>query len=199
MAETRALAARLAKCEADLKTASQLIIADDGALVQMTPAGEARSLGRVRGADGVSVAGTEVKDGQLLVTLSDGQVVRAGQVRGEAGFSLEDFDVNLKADGRTVELSFSRGDLSFTRELALPTMIYRGAYVEGKEYERGDTVTWAGSLWHCNGGDKAGEWAGTTKDKPGEGSKAWTLAAKRGRDGKDFAGPQAKAPEKVRI
>jgi hypothetical protein len=37
-------------------------------------------------------------------------------------------------------------------------------------------VTWAGSEWHCHT---------TTTTKPGEGSKAWTLKVKRGRDGKD--------------
>jgi hypothetical protein len=58
--------------------------------------------------------------------------------------------------------------------MALPVMIYRGVYCEG-EYEAGDTVTWAGSLWHCNE---------TTCDKPGEGG-CWTLCAKKGRDGKD--------------
>lgn len=108
--------------------------------------------------------------------------------RGAAGFSLTDFDVKLADDGRTIELSFESGDTRFTRELALPTMIYRGAYVEAQTYERGDTVTWGGSLWHCNGGEPEGEWSGATKEKPGEGSKAWTLAAKRGRDGKDGRG-----------
>ena len=50
---------------------------------------------------------------------------------------------------------------------------YKKIYVAGQEYKKGDFVTWAGSLWHCN--EK-------TKDKPGEGSEAWTLAAKKGRD-----------------
>ncbi|MNL68407.1 hypothetical protein D3C87_1931240 [compost metagenome] len=41
-------------------------------------------------------------------------------------------------------------------------------------------VTFGGSLWHFNGAEDGGE-----ASKPGDGSKAWTLAAKRGRDGKD--------------
>lgn len=155
----------------------------------------------IDGRDGVGLAGALIgRDGELNVTLSNGEVRNLGPVvgrdgengkdgeRGVDGFSLEDFDVSLKADGRTVELSFVRGDLAFTRELALPTMIYRGAYAEGQTYERGDTVTWGGSLWHCNGGEPQGEWSGATKEKPGEGAKAWTLAAKRGRDGKDGKG-----------
>jgi hypothetical protein len=57
-----------------------------------------------------------------------------------------------------------------------PGLQYLGVHVDGKQYERGDLVTWAGSAWHCNEG---------TTTKPGEGSKAWTLMVKRGRDGKD--------------
>lgn len=64
-----------------------------------------------------------------------------------------------------------------TKSFALPVMIYRGVFKEGDEYLRGDTVTWGGSLWHCDE---------PSTDKPGElGSKGWTLATKRGRDGRD--------------
>lgn len=59
----------------------------------------------------------------------------------------------------------------------VPVMVYRGVFKSGDEYLPGDTVTWGGSLWHCDE---------QTQDKPGEtGSKGWTLAAKRGRDGRD--------------
>ncbi len=61
------------------------------------------------------------------------------------------------------------------KEISLPVMIYRGVFSPG-EHMPGDMVTWAGSLWHCDE---------PTTDKPGEvGSKGWTLAVKRGRDGK---------------
>ncbi|WP_250481805.1 hypothetical protein [Caballeronia sp. NCTM5] len=63
-----------------------------------------------------------------------------------------------------------------TASFALPVMIYRGVFVAGETYKAGDVVTWAGSLWHCNA---------TTDTKPDAGGDAWTLAAKRGRDGKD--------------
>ncbi|BAO89027.1 hypothetical protein [Caballeronia cordobensis] len=63
-----------------------------------------------------------------------------------------------------------------TATFALPVMIYRGVYQAGETYRTGDVVTWAGSLWHCNA---------TTDTKPDAGGDAWTLAAKRGRDGKD--------------
>ena len=58
-----------------------------------------------------------------------------------------------------------------------PGLTYQGVFVEGKSYDVGDVTTWAGSTWHCNE---------VTESKPGDGSKAWTLMVKRGRDGKDF-------------
>ncbi|EPZ5281547.1 phage portal protein, partial [Escherichia coli] len=60
------------------------------------------------------------------------------------------------------------------KTFSLPVMLYRGVFRAGETYHPGDTVTWGGSLWHCNS---------MTGDKPGEAhSSAWTLAAKRGRD-----------------
>ena len=56
-----------------------------------------------------------------------------------------------------------------------PGLEYRGVFVEGQTYERGDLVTWGGSAWHCNE---------TTTIRPGDGAKAWTLMVKRGRDSK---------------
>ncbi|HDX3867360.1 TPA: phage portal protein, partial [Escherichia coli] len=59
------------------------------------------------------------------------------------------------------------------KTFSLPVMLYRGVFRAGETYHPGDTVTWGGSLWHCNS---------MTGDKPGEAhSSAWTLAAKRGR------------------
>lgn len=64
-----------------------------------------------------------------------------------------------------------------SKSFDVPVMIYQGVYKSGQDYLPGDTVTWGGSLWHCDE---------LTQDKPGEtGSKGWTLATKRGRDGRD--------------
>ena len=52
---------------------------------------------------------------------------------------------------------------------------YVGTFEDGKQYEAGNFVTDAGSLFHCNA---------ATTSKPGTDS-SWTLAVKRGRDGKD--------------
>jgi hypothetical protein len=56
-----------------------------------------------------------------------------------------------------------------------PGLRYCGVYADGRGYALGDIVTWAGSMWHCHD---------ATTTKPGDGSPAWTLMVKRGRDGK---------------
>lgn len=99
---------------------------------------------------------------------------------GKDGMGLDDF--NLEFDGeRTCTFVFAQGEMRKAFTIKMPAMIFRGIWQEGKVYERGDTVTWAGSTWHCD--------RETTTAKPGDiGStdeKAWTLTNKKGRDGKD--------------
>lgn len=56
----------------------------------------------------------------------------------------------------------------------LPVAIYRGVWRDDQTYQRGDMVTLAGSVWHCNEDDN-------TK-KPGTKDCGWQLAVKAGRD-----------------
>jgi len=85
-------------------------------------------------------------------------------------------DVQQVERGFTVTAQRSSGATE-VKTLTLPVMMYQGVFKEGETYDHGDMVTWGGSLWHCDV---------LTRDKPGEPNvKAWTLAAKRGRDGKD--------------
>lgn len=149
------------------------------------------------GRDGVGLADALIdRDNNLVVTLTDGSTKSLGLVvgrdgrdgidgkdgapgeRGERGFSLDQFAPELKADGRTLVLKFVSGETAESWEIGFPAAIYRGVYKDGQTYDRGDLVTWAGSLWHCDA---------ETAQKPGDGAEAWTLAAKRGRDGKDGA------------
>ncbi len=141
-----------------------------------------------RAKDGVGVAGALInREGELVLTLSNGSTRQLGLVvgrdgepgargiAGKDGWSLEQFDTELMPDGRTLRLKFVSGDTVEIHDLCLGLMLYQGVWRPGS-YERGDTVTLGGSLWHCNV---------PTSEKPDDGSKAWTLAAKRGRDGKD--------------
>jgi hypothetical protein len=134
------------------------------------------------GNDGKDAAGIveALKDnGELVLTLADGRLVRTGIRDGEKGldgrdgFSLDDFDCE-PVDERTMRLKFTRGEETHSYELVFPVPVYRDVYKEGTEYERGDMVTWGGAVWHCDA---------PTKDKPG--TENWTLAVKKGRDGKD--------------
>ncbi|WP_247607250.1 phage gp6-like head-tail connector protein [Enterobacter hormaechei] len=93
-------------------------------------------------------------------------------VDGVAGIDIQ------QSEQRCFTLKVNRtSGTSETKSFDVPVMIYQGVFKSGQEYLPGDTVTWGGSLWHCDE---------LTQDKPGEaGSKGWTLAAKRGRDGRD--------------
>jgi hypothetical protein len=53
---------------------------------------------------------------------------------------------------------------------------YVGVWAAGKNYEQGQFCTFDNSMWHCN--------LDGTEQRPGTGPD-WTLAIKRGRDGKD--------------
>lgn len=155
------------------------------------------------GPSGVGVLGAFRKhDGVLILTLSDGRTEEIGDItgpegpkgekgetgergdqgpegpQGKAGFNLEDFDVEKGEDGRTFVLKFDRGDVRHEYELTFPVPVYCGIYKEGGKYVPGDLVTFGGNLWHCDA---------ETDEKPNDRTKEgpWTIAVKRGRDGKD--------------
>ncbi len=149
------------------------------------------------GADGVGMAGALIdRKGNLVVTMTNGEMKDLGPVVGKdgepgaPGFNLEDFDATVMDDGRTVLLSFTGKEIDYKIELGFPVMLYRGVFKDG-EYAKGDTVTWGGSLWHCD--------VEKTTEKPGDGSNAWTLCAKKGRDGKDGVLKHEKSSAPVRV
>ncbi len=149
----------------------------------------------IRGETGVGVAGALIdRSGVLVLTLSDGTQRDLGPVvgkdgrdgkdgadglpgePGKDGFSLDDFDVNVGDDGRTIEMSFGEGEKKLIAEMKFPVVLYRGVYKEGDDYSAGDSATWGGSLWIAER---------DTKAKPDSPDSGWRLAVKKGRDGKD--------------
>jgi hypothetical protein len=83
-------------------------------------------------------------------------------------------DLSVLHDGeRGITFRFAKGEQVKEFTVTIPALIYRGVYSTGKSYEKGDTVTWGGSVWHCER---------PTMSKP-DNSNDWKLAVKQGRDG----------------
>lgn len=183
--EIRRLAGEVEKLQAAPSGAVSLLIDDEGSLVQIGPDGP-KKLGTVRGRDGrdaVSIKATAVEDGVLRVSFTDGSITEAGMVAGPAGrdgIDADEFQEELEDGGRVlVRRAIRAGQIVKEYRHQTQAMLYRGVFREGQEYLPGDTVTFGGSLWHCNV---------PTSEKPLDNAGAkgpWTLAAKRGRDGKD--------------
>jgi hypothetical protein len=91
---------------------------------------------------------------------------------GMDGAGLEGYTVDYDGE-RTFTHTWRAGGATKELRITVPIPIYRGVFLEDKIYERGDFVTVSGSLYHCDE---------DTTTRPGEGSKAWTLAVKRGKD-----------------
>jgi hypothetical protein len=144
---------------------------EPGAPGPMGPAGEKGLPGDI-GPTGL--AGRDGLPGRDGVNGKDGAPGLNGK-DGADGLGFDDLSV-LHDGERTVTFTFTQGDRVKAFPVVFPVDIYRGVWVEGKQYERGDGVTWAGAVWHANG---------ETLTKPGDGSKDWTLKVKKGRDGRD--------------
>lgn len=143
--------------------------------------------------DGVGLAGALIdRDGNLVVTLTNGEAKTLGPVvgkdaegrDGKDGLGFEDMTFEEK-DGRLYAV-FRRGDI--VKEARLPGISYRGVWKSG-EYLTGDSVTFGACQWIATQ---------DTDEKPGEG-KAWQLAVRKGRDGKDGELKAAKPAEPVRV
>jgi hypothetical protein len=181
LAEIQALKAKIARLEAAPLGAVSALVADEvRSAVATLPAAE-------RGADGIGLAGALIdREGELIVTLTNGETKSLGRVvgrkgrNGRDGFGFDDMDVCVLDDDRTIELSFRRGEDEKAFTLKWPTVIDRGPFKIDRRlpYESGDGVTWGGQFYICNE---------QTNDKPdlSKDGKPWRLAVRKGRDGKD--------------
>lgn len=140
------------------------------------------------GKDGVSIAGALIgRNGELVITLSDGTTKNLGTVVGRDGkdgiaglagkdgldgVGFDDLSVDYDGD-RKLSFVFIKGDQvkEFTIELSIP--LDRGVWKEGA-YKKADVVTWGGSTWIAQK---------DTTGKPDTADSGWRLCVKRGRDG----------------
>jgi integrin beta 3 len=133
------------------------------------------------GKDAAGIVEVLKDNGELVLTLQDGRLIRTGVRDGEKGqdgrdgFGFDDMDVAVLDDDRTIELLFRRGEEEKAFTLKWPTVIYRGVWHEA-DYAAGDSVTWGGSLWIAEK---------DTAAKPDTAESGWKLAVKKGRDGKN--------------
>jgi hypothetical protein len=135
---------------------------------------------QVKARDGIGVASTRINDdGELILKLTNGDTFNLGVVKGRDGFGLKDFDVEYDGE-RKVTLKFSAGDMEKSFDLTIPALIDRGVWAHGTRYEKGDVVSWGGSMWIAK----------EATEKQPNASPDWRLSVKRGRD--------AKEPVKVR-
>ena len=144
-----------------------------------------------RGREGAGITSAAItREGELMLTLSDGMVLTPGRVDGRDGLSIEDLSVEYDGE-RTMTLVFSRGDKRKEIPVTFPWMIYRGVFEPGRDWARGDTVTLNGSMYHCNMAETAA--------RPGDGSADWTLAVKHGRDGRSGRDADKAGRDHVRL
>jgi hypothetical protein len=101
-------------------------------------------------------------------------------------WKLPEVQVEQLEDCRRVALTVTVGQTKATTVLCFPVPIYRGVWRD-RDYETGDEVTHHGGIWHCNEPTR-------TKPETPDGAKAWTLAVKRGADGRDMTEERAAAP-----
>ncbi|MFN6950972.1 MAG: hypothetical protein ACK4NE_00050 [Albidovulum sp.] len=154
------------------------------------------------GRDGLGLADALIdRDGNLVLTMTDGRHKNMGRVVGEPGkpgdpgapgldgVSMSHFDTEMK-DERTIVFKFVRDDsIVEMHEFSFPVLIDRGVWSDGKAYVRGDCCTWGGSLWIAQR---------STEQKPDSPDSGWRLAVKKGRDGRDGV-VKTDQPVKVKV
>lgn len=131
-----------------------------------------------RGRDGAGLAGALIgRDGQLLVTLSNGDILDLGPVSGKDGLGFEDMTEELADDGRTIIRRYARDDQVKEFRHTFAVVLDRGIWKDGA-YQIGDGVTWGGHYFIA-------QKQTTAKPMTPEAQSDWRLAVKKGRDGKD--------------
>lgn len=96
---------------------------------------------------------------------------------GRDGLGWEDFSWDQDEDGRLLA-KYQRGDV--VSSVRVPCVVFRGLFIEGTPYMRGDSVTWGGGQWIAlrdnDGSVKPDQ---IVKDGP----RVWQLSVMRGKQG----------------
>jgi hypothetical protein len=134
--------------------------------------------------------GGVIRSERETLPIVDGDVTSAGWSVMLEGIAEETED--LSEDGRHLERrTVYTSGRSFVRKVRTSSVLDRGVWREAS-FEKGDGVSYAGSFFIAQRDTQPGE-------KPEDGSNAWRLAVKRGRNGQDgvLKEPRAHKPVKV--
>jgi len=165
----------------------------DGAEGAAGPQGDKGETGAT-GRDGVGLADALIdRDGNLVLTMTDGRAKQLGTVvgaDGERGQDGRDGVDGISFDSACGAYDAERGFVitlagaGRQTELVLPYMVHRGFWREGIGMKAGQSATHDGALWIAKR---------DTAAKPClENAEDWILAARKGRDGRD--GKDGKPP-----
>ncbi|MNP15846.1 hypothetical protein D3C76_1082180 [compost metagenome] len=97
---------------------------------------------------------------------------------GQDALSLENFDMALGDDGRTITVKMQAGETVIEKSVKIAAVIDRDIFKSDGTYEKGDGVSYGGSFWIAK--------CDAPKGVPGSGETDWRCAVKKGRDGKDL-------------
>lgn len=139
------------------------------------------------------------RSGQLVINKSDGSTQTLGPVvgkDGEDGIDADNIKLSVKQsveNPREISVILNNGGAKeIVQKLHIPMMIFKGKFVAGTDYQKGDCVQWGRYLWHAKK-DTAMEPKST--DGP---ASDWEIAAhpgRDGRDGKDLTPEEVKKPK----
>lgn len=143
------------------------------------------------------------RQGELVVTLTNGEAKKLGAVVGRDGenvnvetvkalvkaevdaiprpkdgldgVNFDDMDINFDTESKELLITAVRGENAKQWKFFVPMLTDQGVYKEGTDYLKSDGVTFGGSFWIAQK---------DTSAKPGT-NEDWRLAVKKGRDGKD--------------
>lgn len=159
----------------------------DGAIGERGPQGIAGEKGET-GADGVGLGGAIIdRDGQLVVTLTNGTVKTLGPVVGKDGIAGRDGangKDGLSVEGRELAYDGETGEIierwraaGEVKEFRYPAVgiRQRGYWRDGTACKAGDGMTHGGSFWIAKRDN-------TSKPCP-ENADDWYLCVRKGRDG----------------
>lgn len=138
------------------------------------------------GRDGIGLADAFIdRSGLLVLTLTNGEARTFGEIMGKDGAPGQPGrdgqdgvgfdDLEFTSDGgRNFMVRFVKGERIKEFPFRLPVVLDAGIWNPEKAYEKGDAVSFGGSIWIAQE---------DTRQKPEHGG-SWRLGVKHGRDGK---------------